>query len=79
MEDKISVYIRINENKEIIEVGSNVFIEDFSNWIKVDEGIGDKYAHAQNQYLENPIINEDGEYNYIFENKKIIEKIKEID
>ena len=79
MEDKISVYIRINENKEIIEVGSSVFIEDFSNWVKVDEGLGDKYAHAQNQYLQKPIINEDGEYNYIFEDNKIKKKTKEID
>ena len=76
MEEKIKVYIKINENNEIIEVGSSVFIEDFSKWIYVDEGIGDKFAHAQNQYLENPIVNDAGFYNYTYENGKIIDKEK---
>ena len=70
MEEKISVY----DKNEIIEVGSNIFIENFSNWIKIDEGTGDKYAHAQNQYLEKTIVNEDGQFNYIFENNKVKEK-----
>jgi len=79
MEEKIGVYIRVNKQNEIIEVGSNVFIENFDNWIFVDEGFGDKYAHAQNQYLEKPIIDDNGIYNYIFKNNKITEKTKEID
>lgn len=79
MEEKIGVYIRVNKQNEIIEVGSNVFIENFDNWIFVDEGFGDKYAHAQNQYLEKPIIDDNGIYNYIFKNNKITKKTKEID
>ena len=79
MEEKIGVYIRVNKQNEIIEVGSNIFIENFDNWIFVDEGFGDKYAHAQNQYLEKPIIDDNGIYNYIFKNNKITEKTKEID
>ena len=79
VEEKIGVYIRVNKQNEIIEVGSNVFIENFDNWIFVDEGFGDKYAHAQNQYLEKPIIDDNGIYNYIFKNNKITEKTKEID
>jgi len=79
MEEKIGVYIRVNKQNEIIEVGSNVFIENFDNWIFVDEGFGDKYAHAQNQYLEKPIIDDNGIYNYIFKNNKITEKTKEIE
>ena len=73
MNEKIKVYIKINQENEIIEVGSDIFIENFENWIKIDEGNGDKYAHAQNQYL-GPLQNDDGKYKYIYLDGKIIEK-----
>lgn len=68
----ISVYIKINTNKEITEVGSSVFISDFTGWIKIDEGYGDRYAHAQSQYFKKPLINENGKYNYRIQNGGIV-------
>ena len=70
----IKVYIKVNEEHEITEVNSNVFIEDITDWIKIDEGQGDKYAHAQNNYFEKPLINEEGAYNYLYINGKIYER-----
>lgn len=64
MDETIKVYVRINENREIIEINSDIFIKDFTGWVKIDEGVGDKYAHAQSQYFDKPLINEDGTYNY---------------
>ena len=64
IEQPIKVYVKVNENNEIIDVGSSIFIKDLNGWIKIDEGFGDKYAHAQSQYFEKPLINEDGSYNY---------------
>lgn len=72
-EEKIKVYVKINENKEIIEVGSSIFIKDITGWIEIDSGFGDKYAHAQSQYFEKPLMNEDGTYNYKYENGEVIE------
>lgn len=72
LEEPIKVYIKVNVNNEIIEVGSSVFIKDFTGWIKIDEGFGDKYAHAQSQYFDKPLINEDGTYNYSYMNGQII-------
>lgn len=63
-EQPIKVYIKINENNEIIEVGSSIFIEDLTGWIEIDSSNGDKYAHAQSQYFDKPLINDDGKYNY---------------
>ena len=74
MEEKIKVFVRINENNEIVEIGSNVFINDLTNWICVDEGYGDKFAHAQSQYLNKPLMNEQGAYNFILEENVIKEK-----
>jgi hypothetical protein len=74
MSDKnISVYIKINEKNEVIQIGSNIFISNFKDWIKIDEGKGDKYAHAQNYYLSKPLIDIKGKYNYIYKNGKIAE------
>lgn len=58
------VYVKVNTNNEIIEVGSSVFIQDTTGWVEIDKGFGDKYAHAQSQYFEKPLISEDGYYNY---------------
>lgn len=64
IEQPIGVYVRVNENREIVEVNSNIFIKDLTGWIKIDEGFGDKFAHAQSQYFEKPLINNEGKYNY---------------
>ena len=69
MEDKIKVYIKVNESNEIIDVNSDIFIDNFSDWIYIDEGFGDRYAHAQGNYFEKPLQNLDGTYNYKY-NKK---------
>ena len=73
IEQPIKVYVKVNENKEIIEVGSSIFIKDPTNYIVIDNGFGDKYAHAQSQYFEKPLINEDGKYNYNYKNGEIRE------
>lgn len=70
IETIIGVYVRINANNEIIEVNSDIFIDDLSGWIKIDEGQGDKYAHAQSQYFSKPIVNQNNRYSYMLINNK---------
>lgn len=78
LEDKgIGVYIRINDIGMIQEVNSEIFIKDFSNWIKIDEGFGDKYAHAQGNYFPKSIYNDNGTHTYILEDNIIRETTKE--
>lgn len=64
IEQPIKVYIKINDKNEITEVISSIFIEDLTGWIEIDGGFGDKYAHAQSQYFDKPLMNEEGGYNY---------------
>lgn len=68
IEQPIIVYVKINTNNEIIAVGSSIFIKDLTGWIEIDSGFGDKYAHAQSQYFDMPLMNEDGTYNYKIQN-----------
>ena len=72
-EQPINVYIKINYLNEITDIGSSVFIKDTYNWILVDSGYGDRYAHAQTQYLPKPLTRANKTYNYRYENGKIVE------
>ena len=66
MEDnyKIGVYVRTDSQNNIIEVNSDIFIKDLTGWIKIDEGNSDKYSHAQSQYFDKPLVDDNGNYNY---------------
>lgn len=66
IEEPVKVYVKVNTNNEIIEVDSSVFIQDTTDWVEIDSGFGDKFAHAQSQYFEKPLMNEDGSYNYTY-------------
>ena len=61
-EKSISVFVKVNENGFVTDVCSDVFIKDFDGWVKIDEGFGDRFAHAQSLYFDEPLINEKGEY-----------------
>jgi hypothetical protein len=72
-ENKIKVYVQVNEENEIVKIHSNIFIDDLNGWIYIDEGFGDKYALAQGNYFDKPLQNEDGTYNYKLVKGKILE------
>lgn len=63
-EQPIGVYVKTNKDGYITEVNSDIFIKDLTEWTKIDEGYGDKYAHAQSQYFDKPLVNDNGTYNY---------------
>ena len=62
----IGVFVKVNEDGFVTDVGSDVFIKDLDGWLKIDEGLGDKFAHAQSLYFDEPLINEKGEYTQKF-------------
>lgn len=72
IEQYTRVYARINSNNEITAINSEIFIKDFTGWIEIDRGIGSKYARAQCEYLDSPLANDDGTYNYKLLNGKVI-------
>lgn len=77
MEDLIKVYIKTDDNNNIIDINSSIFITDLTNWIEIDEGTGDKYAHAQGHYFDKSLITETGIYRYQYLYKMIVEKTDE--
>lgn len=69
----IKVMVKLNNDDNIIDINSNIFLENNETYIIIDEGLGDKYAHAQGLYLPDSIIKDDGSYRYKLKSGKIIE------
>lgn|GEM_PF-546506 len=58
------VYAKTDENGVIIAVNSSAFITDTTGWTEIDEGGGDRFHHAQGNYLADGLLDERGLYNY---------------
>lgn len=71
-----SVYIRVDADNHITDINSSAFITDNSEWIEIDRGEGDRYHHAQGNYLDKPITDVHGRHNYRYADG-IIEEIPE--
>lgn len=59
------VYVKTNADGIIIAVNSSAFLSDTTGWTEIDEGSTDKYHHAQGNYLDKPLVDENGIYNYL--------------
>lgn len=64
VEEVFNVYAKVNDDNYITAIDSDAFIEDLSLWIKIDEGQGDLYKFAKNNYCKYGITASDGSYNY---------------
>ena len=73
----IQVYAKADTAGRLEELGSRVFLTDFTGWVQIDEGEGDRYAHAQGNYLEKPLMDADGTHNYILDGSTIREATEE--
>lgn len=58
------VYAKTNSGGYITAVNSSAFLTDTTEWVEIDSGYGDRYHHAQGNYLPKPIITEAGVYRY---------------
>ena len=72
-----AVLLRTDEQNRITEINSNAFVADANGWTKIDEGWGDKYHHAQGNYLPKPLMDERGVYRYKLENGQTVERTQE--
>lgn len=69
----IQVYAKVDAAGRVEELGSSVFLTDRTGWVQIDEGEGERYAHAQGNYLEKPLIDADGTHNYMLSGSAIRE------
>lgn len=74
MNNEYKVYVFLQDGY-ITSINSEIFLsqEEIQMMTEIDQGQGDKYAHAQNQYLEKELVDEHGRYNYKYVEGKVIE------
>ena len=68
------VFIKTDSQDRIIAVNSEIFISDLSGWTEIDSGDGDRFVHAQGNYLPKPLIDGNGVYRYKFVDGAIYER-----
>ena len=62
--DEYKVYVQTNSDGYVTAVNSSAFLTDLTGWTEIDQGIGDKYHHAQGNYFPLPILTDGGAYRY---------------
>ena len=60
----VKVYVKVDSDSLITEVNSEIFMESIDGYALIDEGEGDRFTHAQGNYLESGLMDEQGRYNY---------------
>lgn len=68
------VLVRADAAGRVVEINSSAFITDTDGWVEIDSGLGDRYHHAQGNYLESPLIDERGLFLYKLENGKVVKR-----
>lgn len=78
MNNEYKVYVSLQDGY-ITSINSEIFLsqEEMDAMTEIDKGQGDKYAHAQSQYLEKGLVDEHGRYNYKFVDGKVVEIAEE--
>ena len=63
-----AVYAKIDKHGGILDIGSDVFLspQDVAegDWITIDAGNGDRYVHAQGNYLPGRTLDDEGNPRY---------------
>ncbi len=71
------VYVKLNADGCVTDVNSSAFLADAAGWVEIDGGYGDRYHHAQGNYLPKPIMDERGVCRYRLDGGTIAERSAE--
>lgn len=71
------VYVRTDTSGRITAINSDAFLPSLDGWTRIDEGWGDKYHHAQGNYLPKPITDARGVYRYKLVGGAAVERTQE--
>ena len=75
--DEYLVYIRVDDAGRVVDINSSAFLTDTDGWMKIDRGHGDRYHHAQGNYLPGPLMDDRGVYRYKLVDGKPAERTQE--
>lgn len=73
------VYVKTDPQNRITAINSDAFLSDTDGWMQIDSGDGDKFYHAQGNYLPKPLMTDEGVYRYKLVDGKVTERsVKEL-
>lgn len=72
-----NVLVRVDDAGRITAINSSAFLPDASGWAQIDSGYGDRYHHAQGNYLPGPLTDNRGVYRYKLVNGRPVERTQE--
>lgn len=77
MTESYHVFALTDERDRILDINSDAFLVDTAGWVQIDEGVGDRYHHAQGNYLPKPKYDERGIPRYKLVDGKAQERTQE--
>ena len=78
MEQKTyKVYAHLDSAGNITAINSSAFLQDATDWTLIDEGVGDRYHHAQGHYLPDGLHTSDGIPRYHWDGTQVIQRTEE--
>lgn len=75
--DTYIVYIRVDSSNRVLEINSSAFLADTEGWTQIDEGWDDRYHHAQGNYLDGPLYDDNGIPRYKLDRGRVVERTEE--
>ena len=75
--DEYLVYIRVDDAGRVVDINSSAFLDGTDEWMPIDSGHGDRFHHAQGNYLPGPLMDERGVYRYKLEDGAVVERTQE--
>ena len=66
MGNRYKVYIKTDGADRVTDINSDAFLDEFTGWVYIDEGTGDRYHHAQNNYFPKPKYDKRGIPRYAY-------------
>ena len=69
-----NVFIKTDDSGRVVAINSDAFLPDIDGWQKIDEGQGNRYHHAQGNYLPKPLYDNRGIARYTMNDGKIVER-----
>lgn len=68
------VYIKTDIQGRVTAINSDAFLGDSGGWTEIDYGEGDRFYHAQGNYLPKPLITALGICQYKMLSNKVVER-----
>ena len=71
------VYVKLDDANCITAVNSSAFLRDVTSWTEIDSGYGDRYHHAQGNYLPGSLYDLRGVCRYKLVGGEVQERTQE--